>query len=98
MPAISSGNSILSIPIKIYLQSSLLSLSSSSSSSSSSSKEVFFTAGTSHWTTGSRTLSHDAPGIYDMSDLLCFFQWSQCLMPYYFMVALTAAGFHARMS
>ena len=56
-------NSILSIPIKICLQSSL----------SSSSHEVFFAAGTSHWTTGSSvksiTLSHNAPGTYDLSDL-----------------------------
>ena len=47
--------------------------------------EVFFTVGTSHWTTGSSvrsiTLSHNTAGIYDMSDLLCFFQWSQYLMP-----------------
>ena len=49
------------------------SLSTLSSSLSLSSYEVFFTAGTLHWTTGSTILSHNAPGIYDMSDLLCFF-------------------------
>ena len=50
---ISSRKSILSTLIKIYLQSSL-----------SSSNEVFFTARTLHWTTGSTvksvTLSHNA--------------------------------------
>ena len=61
---ISSRNSTLSIPIQIYLQSSL----------SSSSNEVFFTAGTFCRTTGSSaksiTLSHDSLDINDMYDLM----------------------------
>ena len=45
------------------------------SSLSALSNEVFFTAWTSHWTTGlsvkSITLSQNARGIYGMSNLLC---------------------------
>ena len=66
MHIISSRNSTLSIAIKVYLWLSLWSLSN----------EVFFTAWTWHWTTGSSvkliTLAQNAPGIYDMSDLFCF--------------------------
>ena len=62
-----SINSTLSVLIKVYLQSSLSSISN----------EVFFTVWISHWTTGSstksKTLSQTTPGIYDMSsNLLCF--------------------------
>ena len=61
---IRSRNSTLSIPIQIYLQLPL----------SSSSNEVFFTAGTLRWTTGSSTKSitssHDSPDINDMRDLI----------------------------
>ena len=60
MHIISSRNSTLSIAIKVYLGLSLWSLSN----------EVFFTAWTWHWTTGSSV--KNAPGIYDMSDLFCF--------------------------
>ena len=81
---------MLSTPIKIYLQSSL-----------SSSSEVFFTDETSHWPTGSSvksvTSSHNAPGIYDVSDLLRFFQWLQYLMPHYSVVTLSAADFDTQM-
>ena len=44
------------------------------------------------------TLFHDVPGIYDVSNLLCFFQLSQYLIPQYFVMTLTAADFHTRMS
>ena len=61
-----SRNSTLSIPIKVYLWSSLSSLSN----------EAFLTAWILHWTTGSPVksiiLSWNSPGIYDMSNLLCF--------------------------
>ena len=67
MHRISSRTSILNIPIKIYLQSSL----------SPSSNEVFFKTGTSDWTTGSSiksvTLSQNPPDTCDMSELFLFF-------------------------
>ena len=64
---ISSRNSRLIIPIKIYLESLL----------SSSSKEAFFTGGTSHWTTGSSVksinLSQNVTVMYDMMTFFSFF-------------------------
>ena len=63
MLKISSTNNTLNKTIKTYLQSSL----------STSTNEVFFTAGTSHSTTGSSiksvTLSQNPPDMYDMSEL-----------------------------
>ena len=62
---ISSRNITWSLPIKVYLWSSLPSLSS----------KGFFTAWVSHWTAGlsvkSITLSQSAPDIFEMPDLLC---------------------------
>ena len=62
-----SLNSTLSIPIKIYLQSSLSPLSN----------EAIFTNRKSHGTIGSSlksvTLSREVPGIYDIPDLFFFF-------------------------
>ena len=61
MHRISSRNSTLSVSIKVYLLSPL----------ASSPNEVSFTAGASHWTTGSFaksiTLSQNGPSIYDMT-------------------------------
>ena len=64
---ISSLNSTLSMPIKIYLRSSFSPLSN----------EALFTNRKSHWTIGSSlksvTLSQEVPGIYDIPDLFSFF-------------------------
>ena len=75
---ISSRNSKLSVLIKIYLQSSLSSLS----------KEMFFYFLISSLTIGSSvkliTLFQNIPSMFDMSDLFFFFlHWSPYLMPLY---------------